>query len=67
MKSNDTYWHEVLNRYRLSKTIRGLRHKMGLLEIGNKTGKSRQYVYAIQEMTIKPNKEFLNKLENLND
>jgi hypothetical protein len=67
MKSNDEYWHGVLNRYRLSKAIRGLRRKMGLWEIAKKTDRTKQYVYGIQEMTIKPNKDFINKLESLND
>jgi len=65
MKSDDYYWHEVLSRYKASKLIRRLRHKFGLTLIAGKTNTTRQYVYAIQEMTIKPNADFISKLERL--
>jgi ribosome-binding protein aMBF1 (putative translation factor) len=67
MKSDEIYWNDILDRYRVSKTIRQLRHKMGLLAIAKKTNTTKQYVYAIQEMTMKPNQEFKTKLEKLHD
>lgn len=64
-KSDKKYWDDTLDRYRASKTIRSLRRSYGLLEIGNLTGHTRQYIYGIQEMTIKPNSEFIKKLNEI--
>lgn len=47
--------------------IRHLRIKKGLgfKQIADITGYSRQYVCNVQEMVIKPNGEFIEKLERL--
>lgn len=64
-KTDKQYWEEFLKRYRLSKKVKKLRDKFGLSEIGNMTGQSRQYIYAIQEMTIKPSEEFKKRIGEL--
>ena len=64
-KSNKEYWEDFLNRYRLSKTIRVLRNKISMKEIAELTDQSKQYIYGIQEMAIKPSEEFLTKLSEV--
>jgi len=60
MKTNSKYWNEVLERYRVSKTIRRLREKFNISfkDLSEITGYSRQYIYGIQEITIKPSEDF---------
>ena len=67
MKSNKRYWEETLNRYRASKRIRVLREKFNirLKDIADNTGYSKQYINNVQEIIIKPSKNFLSKLERL--
>ena len=65
MRSNKEYWQGTLDRYRVSKRIRRLRKKLRLRDLEKQMGYSRQYINNIQEMNIKPNKEFINKLEDL--
>lgn len=64
-KSNKDYWQDVLERYRLSKKIRNLRGKISMVKIAELTDQTKQYIYGIQEMTIKPSEEFLKKLDQL--
>ena len=65
MRSNKEYWQETLERYRVSKRIRIIRRKMRLRDLEKQLGYSRQYINNIQEVIIKPNKDFINKLEDL--
>ena len=65
MKSDFKYWNEVLDRYRTSKTVRSLRKRFEFKELSELTGFSRQYIYGIQEMTIKPNREFIEKINQI--
>jgi len=67
MKSNEEYWKETLRRYRISKMIRKIRRKFRLMDLENRLGYSKQYINNVQEITIKPNKEFLNKLEKISN
>lgn len=62
IKSNEEYWQETLERYRLSKRIRRIRKKLRLRDLEKQLGYSRQYINNIQEIIIKPNNEFINKL-----
>lgn len=65
IKSNGEYWQETLERYRLSKRIRRIRKKLRLRDLEKQLGYSRQYINNIQEIIIKPNREFINKLKDL--
>jgi GTP-binding protein EngB required for normal cell division len=64
-KSNKEYWNDVLERYRLSKKIRNLRSKFSMVKIAELTDQTKQYIYGIQEMTIKPSEVFIKKLDQL--
>ncbi len=67
IRSNKEYWQETLKRYRVSKRIRGIRKKLklGIKDLAKQTGYSRQYINNVQEIIIKSNKDFINKLEDL--
>ena len=67
MKSNKEYWEETLERYRVSKRIRKIRKKFNirLKDLVKVMGYSKQYINNVQEIIIKPNKDFINKLEDL--
>ena len=69
MKTNAEYWQEILNRYRVSKTIREIRKKLKINQkaIADRIGYSRQYVNNVQEIIIKPSNDFLNKLKEFNN
>lgn len=67
MKSNEEYWKETLRRYRISKMVRKIRRKFRLRDLENKLGYSKQYINNVQEITIKPNKDFLSKLDLILD
>jgi len=66
IKSNGEYWQETLRRYNTSKSIRRVRKKfkMGYKELSEFTGYSRQYINNVQEIIIKPDTNFINKLDN---
>jgi hypothetical protein len=64
-KSDKEYWKDFLNRYRLSKKVRNLKDKFNFKELSELTGFSKQFIYGIQEMTIKPNEDFIKKLERI--
>jgi len=68
MRSNKEYWQETLERYRVSKRIREIRKKLklGIKDLAIKMGYSRQYINNVQEIIIKPDKEFINKFNELN-
>lgn len=65
MRSNKEYWQETLDRYRVSKLIRKIRRKIRLRDLEKRLGYSRQYINNVQEIIIKPNKDFISKLEEL--
>jgi transcriptional regulator with XRE-family HTH domain len=67
MKSNDSYWKEFLRRYRVSKTLREIRTKknLRLRDLSSITGYSKQYINNVQEILIKPNEDFIQKLWKL--
>ena len=67
MKSDKEYWEDTISRYRASKKIREIRRNLmlGLTEIARLTGKTRQYIYNIQEINLKPSKEFLDTLKQI--
>ena len=67
MRSNKEYWQETLERYRVSKRIREIRKKLKLeiKDLARQMGYSRQYINNVQEIIIKSNKDFTNKLEDL--
>lgn len=67
MRSNKEYWEETLERYRVSKRIREIRKKfkIPLKGLVKEMGYSKQYINNVQEIIIKPNGEFINKLEDL--
>jgi transcriptional regulator with XRE-family HTH domain len=67
MKLDKEYWQEFLERYRASKKIREIRKKLNInqTEIGRLTGFSKQYVNNVQEMTIKPNEKFIEKINQI--
>ena len=67
MRSNKEYWEETLERYRVSKRIREIRKKfkIPLKGLVKEMDYSKQYINNVQEIIIKPNREFINKLEDL--
>ena len=67
MRSNKEYWEETLERYRVSKRIREIRKKfkIPLKSLVKEMDYSKQYINNVQEIIIKPNREFINKLEDL--
>ena len=67
IKSNGMYWVDILNRYRASKSIRTIRRKFDIdfKYLQEHLEYSRQYIYGVQEMTIKPSKDFLDRLDLL--
>ncbi|MGD9276388.1 MAG: hypothetical protein PVJ67_04395 [Candidatus Pacearchaeota archaeon] len=65
MRSNKEYWQETLERYRISKQIRKMRKKLRLRDLEKQLGYSRQYINNIQEIILKPSKDFINKLNDL--
>ena len=67
MKTNNDYWQETLTRYRISRFLRDYRKSnnltyTGLAEI---LGTTRQYIYSIEEITLKPSDDFLSKLKTI--
>jgi len=66
-KTDKECWQDVLERYKTSKMIRSIRKNFHInqTEIGRLTGYSKQYVNNVQEMTIKPNEDFINKLKEV--
>lgn len=62
---NAEFWGNTLKRYKTAKVIRKLRDNLDLSKLSELTGFSRQYIYGIQEMTIKPSQDFLKKLDQL--
>ncbi len=67
VKSNITRWKDTIYFYNVSKSILRLREKFSLKELADITGKSINYICCVQEGYTKPNKNFIEKLEQLND
>lgn len=67
MRTDKEYWDDTISRYRASKLIRNIRrnHNLGLSDIAKKTGKTRQFIYNVQEINFKPSKEFLDILQKI--
>ena len=65
MRTDKEYWENTISRYRASKLIREIRRNknLGLTDIGKATNKSKQYVYSVQEIIVKPSQDFMTKLE----
>ena len=56
------FWQDILSRHKTAKTIRKMRDRFDFNTLSDLTGFSRQYIYGVQEMTIKPSEEFIKKL-----
>ena len=69
MKSEQTYWNELLSTHRQVKQLRTLMRKNGykLKDISGMTGYSIKYLFNVQEQLIKPNADLMQKLERLNE
>jgi len=66
---NKNFWELSLEKYRTSKKIRKIISKNGkgfkFRELAKRLNVSRDYVYQIMLMNIKPNKDFINKLNKI--
>jgi len=66
--SND-FWHLSLEKYRVSKRIRKVIGKNGkgfiFRDLAKKLDVSRDYIYQTMMMNIKPSRDFINKLSEL--
>ena len=66
--SNKDFWEYSLAKYRISKILRKLiRNENGFHyeSLSKRIGYSRNYIYQVLKMRIEPNKEFISKLEDL--
>jgi len=65
------FWELSLEKYRVSKKIRKIISKNGkgfmFRELAKQLGVTRHYVYQVMTMSIKPNNDFINKLNNFVD
>ena len=64
MGSNQIYWLETLEAYRLKKRVRTLLVKMKPIELKQKLNCSKQYLNN-QTKTYLPSQDFINKLEEI--
>jgi transcriptional regulator with XRE-family HTH domain len=66
-QTNKDYWQHMIKRYQLSKRLRTYKekNKLGYAYIANILKVKRQYVYAIEQMTIEPSQEFIDNLNQL--
>ena len=65
-KSNTARWKEVLKIYRVSKLTTELIDRFSLNGLAELTGSSPSYISGVEGFHIKPNQDFINKLERLN-
>lgn len=67
LSTNNDYWQDLLSRHRMAKMLREFKekNKLSYFDLSGLTGFSRQYVYGVEQMTIKPNEKFLEKLNRL--
>ncbi|MHB8278703.1 MAG: hypothetical protein ACYDIA_13765 [Candidatus Humimicrobiaceae bacterium] len=59
------FWGSILKRHQTAKAVRKLRSKFDFKTLSDLTGFKRQYIYGVQEMTIKPSETFINKLNGV--
>ena len=63
------FWELSLEKYRISKKIRKIINKNGkgfkFKELSEILNVSRDYIYQIMLMNIKPNREFIEKLNEI--
>ena len=66
---NKDFWELSLKKYRVSKMIRKIinKNKNGFEfnELSKLLNVDRHYIYQVMLMNIKPNREFIDKLEDL--
>jgi len=65
IKSNEIYWQDTLERYKTSKTIRNFQKKYSMGQLTEMTGFTKQYIFNVREMNIKPNEDFIKKLNEV--
>lgn len=62
------FWQYSIKKYRVSKMIRELIEKddgYDYSSLGNRLGVSRQYIYNVMMMNLKPNQDFISRLKEL--
>lgn len=62
------FWNYSLKKYRVSKMIReiiGKNNGYNYTSLARKLGVSRQYIYNIMMMNLKPSEEFIQNLKNI--
>jgi hypothetical protein len=62
------FWDYTLAKYKISKKLRKILKKNGgfqYSEVGRKIGFTKNYIYQVLRMILDPNKEFIEKLERL--
>jgi hypothetical protein len=64
-KSSLARWKDTIYFYNVSKSILRLREKYSLKELSEMTGKSINYICGVQEGYTRPSKDFIEKLEQL--
>jgi len=66
---NKNFWELSLEKYRVSKKIRKIISKnhggFKFRELAKRLNVSRDYIYQVMLMNIKPNKDFINKLNKI--
>jgi len=67
LSTNSDYWNEVLKRYRWGKKLRVYKekHNFSYADLSDITGFKRQYIYGVEQITIKPNSDFIKRIEEL--
>ena len=66
--TNQDFWNLAIEKYRVSKSLRKLLKKgnhFNFKQLSEILNVDRHYIYQVLIMTIKPNKEFLSKLKEL--
>lgn len=67
LSTNFDYWNDLIKRYQIGKKLRLYKekHNLSYSALSDLTGFKRQYIYGVEQITVKPNKEFIKKLERL--
>ena len=67
LETNKDYWNEMIRRYQIGKRLRLYMGKHGFtyLDMQKIMGFKRQYIYGVEQIEIKPNENFITKLEEL--
>ena len=66
-KTDSRRWADMLRLYRASKLTGKLIDRFSLKGLAELTGFSISYISGVEGFHIRPNEEFLNKLEKLNE